>query len=331
MMDRPLPTSRWQLLILVLVCAATCTAPVRAVPVFYLSTQSTGATPGLSNLTNLAPNSTGTFHIWVNTDIRLAHVSLDLVETGGAIKFTGLNVPIPDNRWHFLDGPQEITNSAVNRIGGAAIPAVSGDGVGPGTQSPANGPNALLASIDYMTLTGGTSTLSLRVGNNMIADWELNAPLVKFGSPSAPEVPGGVPGGMGLVGSIGVSGPDPLPPVVVDTGLGDRVEGNIIEHTFTTLIGDAPITWGNLLVSGTSTPAIPPTLTPGGAFTWDSTGSPLGQYNFDVTAANSTGSDVGRLSLNLVAAIPEPASTALICGAIFTLLGLTRRRERMRW
>jgi hypothetical protein len=320
MMDRPLPTAPWQILILTLVCTATCAAPVHAVPVFYLSTQSTGASPGLLNLINVTPNTMGTLHIWVGSDVRLSGVSLDLVETGGAIKFTGLDVPNPNRRWVILDGPQEITNSAVNHIGGAAIPGFSGNGIGQGSPE---GANVLLASVNYMTLNDATSQISLRVGHFLITDWTGITPLVKFGSPTAPDVPGGVPGGMGAVGSISVEGSVPLPPVVVDSNLGNRLRGSTIDHTFTTSHGDSPITWDNLLVSGTGTPAIPPTLTPGGAFTWDSTGSPLGQYNFDVTATNATGSDVGRLSLNLIA-VPEPATTTLTGVAILAFFGLVR-------
>jgi hypothetical protein len=63
----------------------------QAVPVFYVSNQSAGAAPGLLDL-SVAPNSTGTLHIWTDTDVRLSGVSLDLVESGGAIKFTGLDV-----------------------------------------------------------------------------------------------------------------------------------------------------------------------------------------------------------------------------------------------
>ena len=103
---------------------------------FYLSTQSTGATPGLLNV-NVAPNSTGTLHIWANSDVRLSGVSLDLIETGGFIKFQGplsvSNPAGPPPRWAFLDGPQVIVNSLVTNIGGAALPGLNGDGIGQGS------------------------------------------------------------------------------------------------------------------------------------------------------------------------------------------------------
>ena len=163
-----------------------------------------------------------------------------------------------------------------------------------------------------MTLTGGTSQLSLRVGGLTIADWNGNAPNVHFGTASNPAIPGGVPGGMGVVGSIGVETPLPRPPVVVDANLGDREQGSVIGHTFTTSIGDPPITWGNLIANGPGPLVNAPSLTANGVFNWNSAGSPLGLYNFDVTATGF-GSDVGRLSLNLVAPGPEIARGRRFC------------------
>jgi hypothetical protein len=92
----------------------------------------------------------------------------------------------------------------------------------------------------------------------------------------------------------------PLGPSVHDAILGDRPQGSMISHSFTTDGGDLPITWSDLLVSGPGVPAIAPTLTADGMFNWDTVGSPLGMYNFDVTAINAVGNDVGRLSVNLV-------------------------------
>jgi hypothetical protein len=119
----------------------------------------------------------GTLHLWANSDVRLSGVSFDLVEVGGAIKFTDLNVPNPAGpppRWLILDGPQEITNSAVNHIGGAAIPGLFGNGVGTGSTA---GANVLIASVNYMvTNASGGSGLRLRVGGNGIADFNGNFP-----------------------------------------------------------------------------------------------------------------------------------------------------------
>jgi hypothetical protein len=309
---RPRPVAHPQVAILALFCAAIShELPVHAAPVFYLSTQTSGATPGLLDLTGpnaVAPNSTGTLNIWTTSDVRLAGVSLDLVETGGAIKFQGpIDVPNPAGpppRWAFLDGPQVIANSSVTSIGGAAIPGLSGDGIGAGSTA---GANVLVASVPYTALANGTSQLQLRVGANGISDYNTGAfAQVRFGTDSAALVNGDAFGTGGAVGSISIDAPPTTPPVVVDVNLGDRTNGSIINHTFSTSTGDLPITWSNLLATGPGALVNAPSLTPGGGFNWNSTGSPLGLYNFDVTATNAGGSDVGRLSLNLVSPAPEP-------------------------
>jgi hypothetical protein len=151
------------------------------------------------NKTGVALGSTGSLHVWADTDVRLSGVSLDLLETGGAIKFTSLDVPNPSNRWSFTDGPVTISDSQVTRVGGGAIPNLSGSGIGPasGIASP-----VLIGSIGYEAQANGTSQLFLRVGGNVISDWIGQSPDVHFGTAAAAAVPGGVPGGMGPVGSI---------------------------------------------------------------------------------------------------------------------------------
>jgi hypothetical protein len=294
-------------------CLSTALAAIafstaaHAVPVFYLSTQNAASTPGDVILTGTGPNSTGTVYLWANSDVRLSGISLDLIETGGGIKFTGAEWLNPNNRWVINQTPV-VTNSLVTSLGGGAIPGIAGGGIGPGAPGTDAGPSVLLGSISYMGVPGGDSIrLFLRVGGLTIADWQGNAPQVRFGRTTAPLVPGGVPGGAGNVGAVCacIIGD---PPVVADVNLGDHVPGSIIDHTFTTSIGTPPITWVGLISSGPGAPANPPTLTSGGAFNWNSTGSRLGQYNFDVTSANAGGSDVGRLTVNLV---PEPAGIVL--------------------
>lgn len=115
-------------------------------------------------------------------------------------------------------------------------------------------------------------------------------------------------------------------PVVVDANLGNRIQGNQVAHQFQTSAGTAPISWGSLTpVAGNPAPVNLPTLGADGAFAWNSAGSPFGQYSWDVTATNSAGSDVGRLSVNLV--VPEPATLSLIGLAMLGLAGLFGRRR----
>jgi hypothetical protein len=216
---------RWpiKLIHIVAISAASSIAAhrtaVQAAPIFYVSNQNAGATPGLLDLT-VAPNSTGTLHIWADSDVRLTGVSLDLIETGGAIKFTGLDVPNPDNRWWFLDGPQVITTSSVTSIGGATLPGIYGGGIGRGSLQ---GDRVLLASVNYTAFAAGTSQLSLRVGKNGIAEWSELWPFAtfRFGTEGAPLVYGNPihSRASGGVGFISIANPEPSTAMLLVSGL----------------------------------------------------------------------------------------------------------------
>jgi hypothetical protein len=54
----------------------------------------------------------GTLYLWANTDVRLSSISLDLIETGGGIKFTGAEWLNPNNRWVINQTPV-VTNDKV--------------------------------------------------------------------------------------------------------------------------------------------------------------------------------------------------------------------------
>jgi len=126
-----------------------------------------------------------------------------------------------------------------------------------------------------------------------------------------------------VTGSVGGGAPPGIAPVVVDSNLGNRIRGAVINYQFThNPDATAAVTYGNLQTIG-GPPATAPTLSAAGALSWNSAGSPLGVYNFDVTATNSAGSDVGRLTLNLV---PEPATMALMSLAVVGLVGFIRKR-----
>src|SRR5262245_32213165 len=95
-------------------------------PMFYISDQPLGlAQP--SDMLSFDPlaSTAREFGIYAITDERLAGVSLDLLESGGGIKFTGIDIINDDNRWAFLDGPLTIGDSAITSIGGVAIPTLS--------------------------------------------------------------------------------------------------------------------------------------------------------------------------------------------------------------
>jgi hypothetical protein len=309
-------------------CAVAAFATVaQAVPLFYLSAADAGATPGTPfDLTSQPQNTNGSFHIWANSDVRLSGVSLDILNAGSSIKLTGVNVPNPNSRWLTLDGPQVVTDGSITSIGGVAIPGISGEGIGQGSPQ---GANVLLATVNYMTLgTNGKSDLSLRVGTNVIGDWDGNAPMVKFGNASAPDVPGGVPGGMGLVGSITVGGGVDLTPVITPVNLGEVEQSTTIMAQLTA--SNSP-TWSNLTPTAGS-PAIAATLSPTGQFSWNPAGSARGPkgsgtvaYSWTATATNTAGADTDvAITLTL---IPEPATMSLFGLAMVGMLGLVRRRS----
>jgi hypothetical protein len=283
----------------------------------------------LTGANAVAPNSMGTLHIWTTTDVRLSGISLNLVETGGGIKFMGpMDVPNPNTRWAFLDGPQEVTNSAANHIGGAAIPGAVGDGVGPGTANAANGNNVLIGSIPYMALGSGTSQLQLQVGGNGIADFTGAFAQVKFGTDSAANVAGDAFGMGGAVGTIAVTGGGGDLPVITPVAVGEVEQATTIVRNL--MASNGPITW-SALTPTTGSPAMAATLTPGGEFSWNPAGSRRGpkgngvQYSWTATATNAAGAATGvAITLSL---IPEPATMSLFGLALVGTLGLVRRRS----
>ncbi|HEY3391535.1 MAG TPA: PEP-CTERM sorting domain-containing protein [Lacipirellulaceae bacterium] len=306
------------------VCAVVfATGAVQAAPVFWLSADGTDTTPGMFDRTGVPANSTGTVNIFANTDVRLSGVSLDLVETGGGIKFTSAELLNPSSRW-VIAGTPTVSDSSVLSLSGGAIPGVAGGGIGPG--SPDTGPGVLFATVNYMANATGTSNLMLRVGDLVIADWDGNNPMVGFGD-GPTNIPGGVPGGSGPVGQIMVGG-GVTPVMGTDANLGD-VANAIITHQFAATGGTAPLTWSNLaLVAGSPTPAVAPTLSSTGAFEWHTIGSPRpGTYSWNATvtdSANPATTDLATLTLNLI--VPEPATMSLVGLAMIGLVGLARRR-----
>jgi hypothetical protein len=189
-------------LIFAVVCAVVlATAAVQAAPIFWVSQDTAQTSPSNVSAT-VNPGATGKLNIFANTDVRLSGVSLDLVETGGGIRFTGAELLNPSNRWAIAGSPT-VNASSVLSLSGGAIPNVVGGGIGPGSPGTDAQPGVLFATVDYAANQGGTSALQLKVGDLVIADWDGNNPMVGFGTGPA-NIPGGVPGGAGGVGSISV-------------------------------------------------------------------------------------------------------------------------------
>ena len=295
---------------------------VHAVPIFYLSNETMNAVPGLLNQPTTAQGLNGKLHIWVNSDVRLSGISLDLIKTGDGIRFTGVEVPNPNQRWLLFDGPRIVTDSAVTNIGGAAIRGISGNGVGEGSPE---GANVLIASVDYFAAGFAccSSQLSLRVGTNTIADWDGNPAQLRVGQPTAPILRGDQIGASGHVGTLFHT---EAPLIPVDANLGDRPRGSVIDHRFTVSRSAGDVTWSNLVVNGPGTPAIAPSLSADGRFLWNSADSLLGTWTFDTTVTDLFGFAVGQLTVNLV--VPEPASSTL---ALFTLTACAVFARRSRF
>ena len=251
-------------------------------------------------------------------------MSLDLVETGGAIKFTGLSVHNPNVRWSWLDGPQEIANSAVNNIGGQVSPGgLAGNGIGPGTP---DGPKVLFASVDYMALNAPRRKIRIVAASWRQWDrrlhWLLCTGSLRHRQQSANQrrcIWIRRPVGSIQVGGLG-------PPVISPVDLGEVSQ--ITTITANLVVGGVA-TWSGDLTPLAGSPAIPATLDSNGKFSWDPTGSKRGLkgngvlYSWSATAISPAGSTTSlALTLRL---IPEPATMTHLGLAILGLLCLARR------
>jgi hypothetical protein len=164
--------------------------------VFYLSADPIGvATPPTPvDTLFVQPGASGVLNLFVMTDVRLSLISLDVVNDGGAIAFTGFNVLNPSDRWAFLDGPGSAHPDLLSHIGGVAIPDFLGSGIGPGSPDPGFDATSgyRIATLHYTaTATPGTvSELYLRIGQNGVSDWEVNYPNVRLGGHDHPSLVG---------------------------------------------------------------------------------------------------------------------------------------------
>lgn len=175
--------------------------PACAAPVFWLSDSAVLGTPSLLDLT-VEPNSTGQLHIWASSDMRLSGVSLNLLQTGDALRFTGATVHFPGDRWVIGSTPT-VTDSAVRSLdGGCSGGGISCSGIGAGSPE---GTTVLYATVDY-EVSGDccSSSLAFQVGNLTIVDWDGNYPNVHFGTATSSAIPGHLIGGTGFVGTVHV-------------------------------------------------------------------------------------------------------------------------------
>jgi hypothetical protein len=125
------------------------------------------------------------------------------------------------------------------------------------------------------------------------------------------------------------------PPIVDDRLIGAGFPGEFVTG-FISAEGDQPITWSGLFFHD----FVPLSGHPDGEpfhpasfdvetqyFTWDSSGSPNGIYEWRVTATNQFGSDQGSLFVTfLLPNVPEPSSALL--AAILAAVFFARVRRR---
>ena len=112
------------------------------------------------------------------------------------------------------------------------------------------------------------------------------------------------------------------------------IQGNTASHTFTgTDPNGTPLTWSFLSLLGSGI-AIAPSFNPATQlFTWNTAGSPLGQYIAQVLASDGSLTDVGQLTINVVSnggggTVPEPATLLLL--GMGAAAAVARRQRKTR-
>jgi hypothetical protein len=180
-------------------CAFVCpVCSIYAEPVFYLSADPIGVAtpPDPADTLLVQRNAPSSLNIFVMTDVRMSRISLDVMNMGGAIEFNSLNVLNENHRWLILNEPQIVEPDEIRNIGGGALPGISGNGIGPGSPDPGLDPTSgyLIATLGYTATNnlGATSELFMKIGVNIMSDWDGNSPAVRLGGPNHDLTPGDV-------------------------------------------------------------------------------------------------------------------------------------------
>jgi hypothetical protein len=177
----------------ILLCAASST---EGAPIIYLSNDPIGvATPPDPTDTLLVhPGVTGMLNLFAMPDVRMDEIRVHVANTDNAIEFTDLNVLNPNNRWALIGGPQVIQPQEIRNIGGAAIPGVFGNGIGPGSPDPGFDSTSgyLIASLSFVATPNPGATSELFIKAERAVSWDGNLLDVHLGGPNHALTPGNV-------------------------------------------------------------------------------------------------------------------------------------------
>jgi hypothetical protein len=178
----------------ILLCAASST---EGAPIIYLSSDPIGVAtpPDPSDTLLVQPGVSGMLNLFAMPDVRMDEVRVHVANVGNAIELTDVDVLNPNDRWALIGGPQVIQSQEIRNIGGAAIPGVFGNGIGPDSPDPGFNSTSgyLIATLSFAATPSLGSTSELFIKAERAVSWDGNLLDVHLGGPNHALTPGNVP------------------------------------------------------------------------------------------------------------------------------------------